>query len=85
VAEEGTGNDTLFYVNAKGTAGAEINEGAVKLLVRGKSPSEAQAALLQKFALRRNPQITAGPDWLMQYFNRLPLVTLRINTKVERE
>jgi hypothetical protein len=85
VAEEGTGNDTLFYVNARGTAGAEISESAVKRLVRGKSPAEAQAALLQGFALRRNPQITTGPDWLMQYLNRLPWVTLRINTTVERE
>lgn len=85
VAEEGTGNDALFFVDARGLAGAAINESDVKRLVRGKSISEAQAALLQNFSLKRNPQISASPDWLMQRLDRLPFVTLRINTTVERE
>jgi hypothetical protein len=85
VAEEGTGNDTVFYVDARGTAGAEINESEVKRLVRGRSPSEAQAALLQTFALKRNPQIALGPEWLTGSLYRLPLVTLRIDTEVRRE
>jgi hypothetical protein len=85
VAEEGTGNDTVFYVNARGTAGANIDERAVKQLVRGKTPAEAQSALLQNYALVRNPQIITGPDWLMQSVNRLPLVIQRIDTEVKRE
>lgn len=85
VAEEGTGNDTVFYVNARGTAGANIDERAVKQLVRGKTPAEAQAALLQNYALVRNPQIITGPDWLMESVNRLPLVVQRIDTEVKRE
>ncbi|MCS7055737.1 MAG: baseplate J/gp47 family protein [Thermoflexales bacterium] len=84
-AEEGTGNDTLLFIEARGLAGAAIDENAVRRLVRGKTPADAQAALLQNFALKRNPRIEAGPDWLMQYVNRLPLVTLRIETKVQRE
>ncbi len=85
VAEEGTGNDTVFYVNARGTAGANIDEREVKQLVRGKSLVEAQSALLQNFALVRNPQIITGPDWLMASVNRLPLVIQRIDTEVKRE
>ncbi|MCS6846599.1 MAG: baseplate J/gp47 family protein [Anaerolineae bacterium] len=84
-AEEGTGNETLLFVEARGLAGAAIDKNAVRRLVRGKTPADAQAALLQNFALKRNPRIEAGPDWLMQYVNRLPLVTLRIETQVERE
>jgi hypothetical protein len=85
VAEEGTGNEVLLFVEARGLAGAAIDENAVRRLVRGKTPADAQAALLQNFALKRNPRIEAGPDWLMQYVNRLPWVTLRINARVERE
>ncbi|RMG63796.1 MAG: hypothetical protein D6709_07365 [Chloroflexi bacterium] len=85
VAEEGTGNETLLFVEARGLAGAAIDENVVRRLVRGRTPADAQAALLQNFALKRNPRIEAGPDWLMQFVNRLPLVTLRIETKVERE
>jgi len=85
VAEEGTGNEVLLFVEARGLAGAAIDENAVRQLVRGKTPADAQATLLQNFALKRNPRIEAGPDWLMQYINRLPWVTLRINARVERE
>jgi hypothetical protein len=85
VAEEGTGLQTVFYVNARGQAGAEIDENAVKRIARGKTIADAQATLLQTFSLVRNPQITVGPDWLTQYLNRLPFITLRIDAKVERE
>jgi len=85
VAEEGTGNQVLLFVEARGLAGAAIDENAVRRLVRGRTPADAQAALLQNFALKRNPRIEAGPRWLMQYVNRLPWVTLRINARVERE
>jgi hypothetical protein len=85
VAEEGTGTAVQFFVNARGRAGAEISETEVKRLVRGKTLSEAQSALLQNFALSRNPRIELGPDWLIRLFNRLPYVTLRIDATVERE
>ncbi|GIV83628.1 MAG: hypothetical protein KatS3mg052_0635 [Candidatus Roseilinea sp.] len=61
VAEEGTGNETLLFVEARGLAGAAIDENAVRRLVRGKTPADAQAALLQNFVLQRNPRIEGRP------------------------
>ncbi|MGQ9813881.1 MAG: hypothetical protein ACUVR3_01820, partial [Candidatus Roseilinea sp.] len=57
----------------------------VKRAVRGKTVGEAQSALLEKFALRSNPIIEVGPDWLTRFINRLPFVTLRITTTIKRE
>ncbi len=85
VAEEGTGTNTVFFMVARGVAGAEIDENQVKREVRGKTVGEAQSALLEKFALRSNPIIEVGPDWLTRYINRLPFVTLRISVTVKRE
>ncbi len=85
VAEEGTGTNSVFFMVARGVAGAEIDENQVKREVRGKTVGEAQSTLLEKFALRSNPIIEIGPDWLTRYINRLPFVTLRINVTVKRE
>jgi len=85
VAEEGTGREVVLFVEARGLVGAAIDENAVRQLVRGKTLTEAQAALLQSFSLKRNPRIEAGPDWLMALINRLPVLTIRIHTQVERE
>jgi hypothetical protein len=85
VAEEGTGMRTVFYVVAHGIAGAKIDENQVKREVRGKTAAEAQSILLQKFALKGNPLIEVEPPWLLRYVNRLPFVTLRIQTQVNRE
>ncbi len=85
VAEEGTGRDVVLFVEARGLVGAAIDENAVRRLVRGKTPAEAQSVLLQTFSLKRNPRIEAGPDWLMALVNRLPILTIRIQTQVERE
>ena len=85
VAEEGTGNRIEFFMVAHGVAGAEIDENEVKRLVRGKSISEAQSALLQALSLKGNPTISVEPDWLFQYTDRLPFITLRIQTQVKRE
>ena len=85
VAEEGTGPNTEYYIAADGIAGAEIDENAVKKAVRGKTPGEAQSTLLQMLSLRGNPQITISPGWYAQLFNRLPFITLRIETAVRRE
>ena len=85
VAEEDTGTNTVFFMVARGVAGAEIDENQVKREVRGKTVGEAQSALLEKFALRSNPIIEVGPDWLTRHINRLPFVTLRITTTIKRE
>jgi hypothetical protein len=85
VAEEGTGNRTELFIVAHGTAGAKIDENQVKWLVHGKSIADAQSALLQALSLKGNPVITVQPDWLFQYTDRLPFITLRIQTQVKRE
>jgi Baseplate J-like protein len=85
VAEEGTGLRTEFYVVAHATAGAKIDENEIKHLIRGKTIADAQATLLQTLALKTNPVITVEPAWLLRYVNRLPFVTLRIQTQVKRE
>jgi hypothetical protein len=85
VAEEGTGSRTEFFITARGIAGAEIDPNEVKKLVRGKTIADAQSALLQKLSLKGNPRIEVEPDWLFKYTNRLPFVTLRIETTVKRE
>lgn len=85
VAEEGTGANTVFFMVARGVAGAQIDENLVRREVRGRTVGEAQSILLQKFALRGNPVIEVGPDWLTRFINRLPFVTLRIATTVKRE
>ncbi|MCS7060027.1 MAG: baseplate J/gp47 family protein [Anaerolineae bacterium] len=85
VAEEGTGTNTVFFMVAKGIAGAEIAENAVKRAVRGKPIGEAQSILLETFALRSNPVIQIEPSWWRQSVGRLPFVTLRISVQVRRE
>jgi hypothetical protein len=85
VAEEGTGNRIEFYIVARGVAGAQIDEAQVKSLVRGKTIADAQSILLQKLSLKVNPVINVEPAWLLQYTDRLPFVTLRIETQVKRE
>ena len=85
VAEEGTGPNTVFYLVAEGVAGAEIDENAVRKAVRGLTPGEAQSTLLQRLSLRGNPQITLEPEWFARWINRLPIISLRIDTQVRRE
>lgn len=83
VVEEGTGSLTQIYITACGKAGAEIDPEAVRRLVRGRTLAEAQIALLRTFSLRQNPRIELEPRWLAG--GRLPLLTVRIEAKVERE
>ena len=85
VAEEGTGSRIEFFMVAHGVAGAKIDENQVKKLVRGRSISEAQSVLLQELSLKGNPVISVEPTWLFNYTNRLPFITLRIQTQVKRE
>jgi hypothetical protein len=82
-AEEGTGNRSEFFITARGRAVADIDTEEVKRLVRGRTPAEAQSALLNKYLLQRNPVISTGPDWIKPYFGRLPLTPVRIEATVE--
>ena len=70
---------------AHGVAGAKIDENNVKWLIHGKTIAEAQSVLLQKLSLKGNPIISVEPTWLFNYTNRLPFITLRIQTQVKRE
>jgi len=85
VAEEGSGTDVVYYIDARGTAGAEIDEWKVKQAVRGRTVADAQSVLLQELSLRGNPSIIIGPDWMHDLYGRLPLITSRIQTTVRRE
>ena len=84
VAEEGTGLRYEYYIVARGTAGAEIDETRVRRLVRGKRVTEAQATLLNTFQLKQNPSIKVEPAWLAAWINRVPFVPMRIETQVLR-
>jgi len=70
---------------ARGRAGAEIDENAVRRIVAGKTRSEAQSALLKEFALSSSPRLTLEPDWWVRSVGRMPWITLRIDATVRRE
>jgi Baseplate J-like protein len=84
VAEEGTGLRYEYYIVARGTAGAEIDEASVRKLVRGKRVTEARQTLLNTFQLKQNPTIKVEPAWLANWLNRMPFVPMRIETTVVR-
>jgi hypothetical protein len=84
VAEEGTGVRYEYYIVARGTAGAEIDETSVRRLVRGKRVAEARQTLLNEFQLKQNPTISVEPAWLANLLNRMPFVPMRIETQVVR-
>ena len=85
VVEEGTGIRTVYYINARGMAGAQIDKTLVRQLVRGKSVPEAQRILQGNFSLSQAPQISIQPAWAARILNRLPFVSLRIEPEVTRE
>jgi hypothetical protein len=84
-AEEGTGNRTEYFIVAQGVAGAEIDESKLKRMIRGKTRAEAQTLLLQSYALNSSPRIVVEPSWWVNWVDRLPWVTLRIQTEIKRE
>lgn len=84
-AEEGSGRSVLYFMVARGRAGAEIDENAVRRIVAGKTRSEAQSALLKEFALSSSPRLTLEPDWWVRSVGRMPWITLRIDATVRRE
>ena len=84
-AEEGGSRSVTYFMSARGLAGAEIDENAVKKLIAGKTRAEAQSLLLQEFAINSTPRLTLQPSWWVQYVGRMPWITLRMNTTVRRE
>ena len=84
-AEEDSGVGVKYFLVARGIAGAEINEGTVRRIIAGKTRSEAQTALLQEFDLSSTPRISLQPDWWVRWIDRVPWITLRIDTEVKRE
>lgn len=84
-SEEGTGNRVEYFVVARGVAGAEIDQSAVRKLIAGKTRAEAQTILLQEFKINASPRISLEPAWWVNYFDRIPWITLRIQTEVKRE
>ena len=85
VVEEGTGARTVYYINARGMAGAQIDRNLVRRLVRGKNIAEAQRILQSNFSLSQAPQITVQPVWIARLLNRVPFVSVRIEPEVTRE
>lgn len=84
-AEEGSGRRVIYFMSARGRAGAEIDANEVRRLVAGKPRGEAQSALLQRFALSSTPRMTLQPEWWARYVGRMPWITLRIDAEVRRE
>ncbi len=83
--EEDSGNAIKYFIVAKGTAGAQIDEAQVKKLVSGKTRAQAQTALLQEFEINSTPRISIEPAWWVRNVDRLPWITLRIETDIKRE
>jgi hypothetical protein len=84
-AEEGSGRSVIYFMSARGRAGAEIDEDTVRRIVAGKTRGEAQSALLNAFSLSSTPRLTLEPEWWVRYIGRMPWITLRIDTTVRRE
>ncbi len=84
-AEEGSGRSVIYFMSARGQAGAEIDEDTVRRIVAGKTRGEAQSALLNAFPLSSTPRMTLEPEWWVRYVGRMPWITLRIDTTVRRE
>lgn len=84
-AEEDSGSQIKYFMVAKGRAGAQIDDADVRRLIAGKTRAQAQTLLLQEFAINSTPRITLEPAWWRANVDRLPWITLRIETDVKRE
>jgi hypothetical protein len=85
-AEETVGpGDFTFFVTAYGEADAMLNPGEAVSLVRGQRLDDARNRLVANLPLAKEPQITHWPDWPKQlkWLERMPLLALRIDVKVE--
>ncbi|MBX7212534.1 MAG: baseplate J/gp47 family protein [Thermoflexales bacterium] len=85
IAEEGTGTGVQYFLVARGIAGAEIDEFAVRKLIRGKTADEARRLLQTQYRLNSAPAIEIGPSWLPAAFFRVPWVASRIEINVVRK
>lgn len=71
-------------LTGEGTLLREIDAGAVRSAVLGRSPEEAGRILADRFALARPAKIALGPDWLPYVVPaKLPLLPWRIRIKVD--
>jgi hypothetical protein len=85
-AEETVGpGDFTFFVTAYGEADAMLNPGEAVSLVRGQRLDEARNRLVANLPLAKEPQIRHWPDWpaQLEWLERMPLLSLRIDVKVE--
>ncbi len=85
-AEEDVGpGDFTFFVTAYGEADAMLNPGEAVSLVRGQRLADARNRLVANLPLAKEPQITLWPDWpeRLEWLERMPLLALRIDVKVE--
>ncbi|MBN1811288.1 MAG: baseplate J/gp47 family protein [Anaerolineae bacterium] len=85
-AEEDIGpGDFTFFVTAYGEADAMLNPGEAVSLVRGQRLDDARNRLVANLPLAKEPQITHWPDWPkeLKWLERMPLLSLRIDVKVE--
>lgn len=81
-AEEGTGDRSEYFINARGRIQSQINPLEVRNLVRGKTVPEAENLLQNKYSLLGKPVITIGPSWLTDRLPRLPYAQVRIDTEI---
>ncbi len=85
-AEETVGpGDFTFFVTAYGEADAMLNSGEAVYLVRGQPLDDARNRLVANLPLAKEPQITHWPDWpdQLDWLERMPLLALRIDVRVE--
>ena len=85
-AEETIGpGDFTFFVTAYGEADAMLNPDEAVSLVRGQRLDDARNRLVANLPLAKEPQITHWPDWpeQLEWLERMPLLSLRIDVKVE--
>lgn len=85
VAEEDISSGWFtFFVTARGYAAAALDTDAAVALVRGRLVADAREQLLAEFPLAEEPQVTIWPEWpeRLEWFERLPLLPLRISVQV---
>jgi hypothetical protein len=73
-----------FSMMGEGTLLREIDSGAVRTAVLGRTPEAAGRVLADRFALARPAELALGPDWLPYVVPvKLPVLPWRIRVKVD--
>ncbi len=86
VAEEEIGpGQFTFFVTAYGYADAALDPALAASLVRGQRLADARNRLVANLPLAEEPRIELWPDWPagFKWLERMPLLSLRINVRVE--